>query len=127
MGLDPREECVDTNRFDSLTRAVGEQSNRRRMLKTAAGGTLAMLGLGAVSRVALGQDVGAESQGFKGDSCDDNKDCRKGLVCNDSGRCEYRKNCGGKKGDACQSNGQCCNSRNLTCKNRKCKRKKRKN
>jgi hypothetical protein len=115
---------VDQNRFDHLTRHIGEQTDRRSMFKTAAAGTLALLGVGAFGRAALGQDVGAESQGFKGDSCDENKDCRKGLICNDAGRCEYKKNCGGKKGDACKNNGQCCSNKNLKCQNRKCKRNK---
>lgn len=114
---------MDANRFDTLARAIGEQTDRRRIVKTAAGGTLAMLGLGAISRAALGQDVTAESNGFQGDSCDNNNDCKKGLLCNSSrGKCEYKRNCGGKKGDACKNNGQCCSNKNLKCQNRKCKR-----
>lgn len=120
---------MDANRFDTLTRAIGAQSNRRDMLKTAAAGTLAVTGLGALGRVALGQDVSAEAQGFKGDECVNSDDCKKGLVCQtrSSGnkRCEYKKNCGGKKNDACKNNGDCCKNKNLTCDNRKCKRDKR--
>lgn len=113
---------MDTNRFDNLSRLVGEQADRRRMLKTAAAGTLAMLGLGAVSRVALGQDVSAEA-GFEGQDCDSQDDCRRGLICNHSrNRCEYRRNCGGKKGDACRNNGDCCKNKNLICRKRKCRR-----
>ena len=122
---------MDANRFDSLSRSIGEQRNRRDMLKTAAAGTLAVAGLGAFGRAALGQAVSAESQGFKGDSCDDNDDCRRGLVCvlRSSGnrRCEYKRNCGGKKNDACKNNGDCCKNKNLTCDNRKCKRDRRRN
>jgi hypothetical protein len=114
---------VDQNRFDSLTRRVGAQSDRRSMIKTAAAGTMALLGMGAVGRVALGQDVSSESNGFKGDDCDDNKDCKKGLVCNSRNKCEYKSNCGGKKNQACKNNGDCCNGKNLKCKGRKCKRK----
>jgi hypothetical protein len=115
---------VDDNRFDALSRTIGEQADRRRMLKTAAAGTLAALGMGALGRVALGQDVSAESNGFKGDKCDRNSDCKTGLICNSNFKCEYKKNCGGKKGDACKNNGDCCNGKNLKCKSRKCKRNK---
>jgi hypothetical protein len=103
---------------------VGERTDRREMLKTAAAGSLAMVGLGAVSRAALGQDVTAESNGYKGDSCSNNGDCKKGLICNnDRDKCEYKSNCGGKKGQACKKNKDCCKNKNLTCKNKKCKRK----
>jgi hypothetical protein len=117
---------MDANRFDALSRVVGEQTDRRGMIKAAAGGALALLGAGALSRVALGQEVGAESQGFDGDQCKKNSDCRKGLYCNkknnkNKGRCDYKKNCGGKKGDACKNSGDCCNK--FKCKNRKCKKK----
>jgi hypothetical protein len=119
---------VDANRFDSLARNIGEQRNRRDMLKSVAAGTLAVAGLGAVARTALGQDVSAEAQGFEGDECDNSDDCKKGLVCKtrSSGnkRCEYKKNCGGKKNDACKNNGDCCKNKNLKCQNRKCKRQK---
>ncbi len=124
MGEHPKEERVDGNRFDNLTRVIGAQTDRRSILKTATGGTLAMLGLGAISRVALGQDVEAESNGFKGDSCTANSDCKKGLICNQNkDKCEYKSNCGGKKGQACKNNGDCCKNKNLKCQNRKCKRK----
>ena len=118
---------MDANRFDSLTRRIGEQTNRRDMLKTAAAGALAVTGFGAFGRAALGQDVSAEDQGFKGDDCDNNGDCKKGLVCkqkNNRKRCEYKKGCGGKKNAACKKNGDCCKNKNLKCQNRKCKRKK---
>lgn len=125
MGKSPEEERVDSHRFDNLTRAIGHQTGRRGILKTAAGGTLAMIGLGAVSRAALGQDVTADSNGFKGDNCDNTSDCKKGLICNQSrGKCEYKANCGGKKNQACKNNGDCCKNKNLKCQNRKCKRQK---
>ena len=54
---------MDANRFDRFSRAVGERTDRREMLKTAAAGSLALVGLSAVSRAALGQDVTAESKG----------------------------------------------------------------
>jgi hypothetical protein len=112
---------VDTNRFDNISREVGEQTDRRGMLKTAAGGTLALLGLGAVSRVALGQEVEAE-KGYKGQKCKRNKTCKKGLTCNDEGRCEYKASCGGKKNDACKKNRDCCGG--FKCVKKKCKRNK---
>jgi hypothetical protein len=124
-----QEGYVDANRFDNLTRNIGEQKTRRNMLKAAAGSTLAVLGLGAAGRVALGQDISSASTGFQGDACIDSGDCRRGLRCDttlSNPRCVYRRNCGGKKGDACKTDGQCCNGRNLTCDNRKCKRNKNK-
>jgi hypothetical protein len=117
---------VDSNRFDHLARIVGEQTDRRRMLKVAAGSALAVAGLGALSRTALGEDVTTESNGFKGDPCDSNSDCKKGLICNTNNtnfRCEYRNNCGAKKNQACKNNGDCCKNQNLECDNRRCKRK----
>jgi len=113
---------MDSNRFDTLARRIGEQTNRRNMMKTAAGGTLALLGLGAVGQAALGQDVNAESSGFDGDDCSENADCKRGLICNSDGSCEYKRNCGGKKNDACKKNNDCCSGKNVTCSNRKCKR-----
>lgn len=115
---------MDSNRFDTLARIVGEQTDRRRMLKVAAGSALAVAGLGALGRTALGQDVNAESNGFKGDSCESSSDCRRGLICNSNFRCEYKSGCGGKKNQACKNNGDCCKNSNLECDNRKCKRKK---
>jgi hypothetical protein len=123
-----QEDRVESKHFDSLTRTIGEQTNRRGALKVAAAGTLSVLGLGAVGRVALGQDVTAESRGYKGDSCTDTgkRKCRKGLFCDpNTTTCQYSRNCGGTKGAACQGNGQCCQRRNLFCnENNKCVRNK---
>jgi hypothetical protein len=96
------------------------------MLKTAAGGTLALLGAGALSRVAFGQDVSAEA-GFKGQNCNSDKNCKQGLYCEQSrGKCEYEKKCGGKNGDACKKNNDCCGGFQCN-KNNKCKRKQKNN
>jgi hypothetical protein len=115
---------VEADRFDRLARTVGDQTDRRSMLKTAAAGALALTGMGALGRVAFGQDVEAEKQkGFKGDKCNNSNDCKKGLRCNNNGKCEYKKNCGGKKGDACKKTKDCCKNDNLKCKNKTCKRK----
>jgi hypothetical protein len=108
---------LDGKRFDYLARALGEQTDRRGMAKAAAGGALALLGLGALGRNA----VTAASGGFDGDTCETNADCRKGLRCKGAGRCRYKASCGGKKGDACKNSGDCCNG--LRCKNDKCKKK----
>lgn len=116
---------MDANRFDNLTQNVGEQKTRRTMIKAAAGSTLAVLGIGAVGRVALGQDVSAEARGFRRDDCSRNADiCRRGLECNATTlTCEYRqtpsRRCGGdyrgKKGDECERESDCCKKKNLTC------------
>ena len=116
---------MDAKTFDRVARIVGDQTSRRKMFKAAAGSTLAVLGMSAVGRVALGQDVSTADTGFKGDSCDDSGDCRRGLICDQGQRnptCQYKRSCGGKKGDACKNDGHCCNNRNLVCDNRKCKR-----
>jgi hypothetical protein len=72
---------MGNNRFDNLTRYIGEQKTRRNMIKAAAGSTLAVLGMGAARRVALGQDVSIESTGYQNDTCVDSGDCRRGLRC----------------------------------------------
>lgn len=113
---------MDADRFDHMTRMLGEQRDRRGMVKAATGSALAVLGMGALGRAALGQEVSAEGKGFKGNKCDNNNDCKKGLVCNNKGKCEYKKNCGGKKGDACKKDKDCCKNKNLKCENKKCKR-----
>jgi len=118
---------VEGKSFDQLTRTIGAQANRRGMIKVAAAGALSTLGMGALGRAALGQDVSAEA-GFEGDNCDSNTDCRRGLFCNtnlSNPRCEYRRSCGGKKNDACRNDNECCRNRNLECRNRRCKRRRR--
>jgi hypothetical protein len=126
---------VDRIRFDNLARNVGAQASRREMMKAAAGSTLAVLGMSALSRTALGQRVGAEARGFRRDDCSDNANvCRQGLECDpDSLTCEYlqtkSRKCGGKyrgkKGDDCESNSDCCRRKNLFCNNNeKCRRQK---
>ncbi|MFN8592297.1 MAG: hypothetical protein U0031_12630 [Thermomicrobiales bacterium] len=71
---------MDERRFDHLTRIISEQPDRRSMLKAASGGALAVLGASVLGRTADAQDVVAEGKGFKGSKCDDNNDCKKGLV-----------------------------------------------
>jgi hypothetical protein len=118
---------MDGKRFDRLTRMLSRQTHRRGIAKVAAGGALSVVGLNALSRAALGQDVSAESQGYKGDDCFDNSDCRQGLKCDqDKQVCQYPRNCGGKKNAACQGDAQCCKNKNLECKNKKCRRRKKK-
>lgn len=119
MGI-TQEDCVDSNQFDNLSRHIGEQTDRRGMLKTAAGGAMALLGLGALGRAVGAQDVSAEG-GYKGQSCNKNSNCKKGLKCNSKGRCEYKKSCGGQKNDACKKTNDCCGG--FRCKNKKCKKK----
>jgi hypothetical protein len=70
---------MDAKRFDHLSRVVGDQTDRRHMFKAVAGGALAAVGLSGLASSALGQDVGVASVGYKGDSCFDSTDCRRGL------------------------------------------------
>ena len=106
---------MDTDRFDDMTRDVGEQTHRRGMLKAAVGGALGLLGLGALGDVVLAR------KGFRNDKCKKSKDCKKGLRCNHNNRCKYKKNCGGKKNDACKKNKDCCGG--FKCRGQKCKKK----
>jgi hypothetical protein len=136
---------VDNHRFDRLSRHVGRQTTRRGALKAAAGGTVALLGLGALSRAA------AASTGFNGDACDTSADCRDGLECRgasrgllggslegapygppgitssppfapSSGVCRYRDGGCANEGQSCQNNDDCCNGEDLECGNNHCRR-----
>jgi hypothetical protein len=134
---------MDDSRFDRLTRQVAKQTDRRAMFKTAAGGALALLGLGAAGRGA-----GALS-GFEGGRCFTDADCDTGLVCEgvtpsfigsliaegygppsagalfgpNPGTCRYRSadNCA-HSGQTCRNDDDCCNGLNLVCHNDKCRR-----
>ncbi len=134
---------MDDCRFDRLTRQVARQTDRRAMFKTAAGGALALFGLGAAGRAA-----GAQS-GFEGSRCFTDADCGTGLVCEgvspsligqligegygppaaeaffgpNPGTCRYRSgdNCA-HSGQACGNDDDCCNGLNLVCHNDKCQR-----
>ena len=135
---------MDNRRFDRLSRHVGAQTSRRGAFKAAAGGTLALLGLGAVSRKA------AAVTGFNGDACDSSADCRDGLECRgassgllggllagapygppgvtdfppfapSSGVCRYRNGCA-NEGQVCQRNDDCCNGEDLECDGNRCRR-----
>ena len=44
-----KEHQMDDRRFDRLTRQVGQQTDRRAMFKTAAGGALSLVGLTALT------------------------------------------------------------------------------
>jgi hypothetical protein len=138
-----KEHQMDNSRFDRLTRQVGRQTDRRSMFKTAAGGALALLGLGAAGRGA-----GAQS-GFEGSRCFTTADCGEGLVCEgvtpsfisvligegygppsaaglfgpNPGTCRFRSgdNCA-HSGQECRSTDDCCNGLNLVCHNDTCQR-----
>jgi hypothetical protein len=133
---------MDDKQFDSLTRQVGQQANRRTMVKTALGGTLALLGVGGLA----GQSDARNNRnnrrtGYEDDPCAANDDCLQGLTCKGArqgiapgfptpidvpvitgkeGTCEYKKACGGEQGDACRRNDDCCDD--LTCDNNRCRR-----
>ena len=65
---------MDANRFDALSRIVGEQANRRDALKATVGGALGLLGLTVLDEDALGK-------GYDGQKCKKNKNCKTGLHC----------------------------------------------
>jgi hypothetical protein len=125
-GFPTKEENVDSTRFDRISRVIGDQKNRRDMLKTAVGSALAIAGLGAVSQTVLGVTADA-NKGYRGDDCRNNPGiCKQGLVCNAKEKCEYKSNCGGqkrgKKNDACKNTNDCCRRSNLQCRSHKCRR-----
>ncbi len=137
------EHQMDDKRFDYLTRRVGQQTDRRTMVKTAVGGTLALLGIGGLAGQSEARNNRSNRTGFEGDPCASSADCLEGLRCRGArtgigapfpvpivigpisgkpGRCRYKKACGGERGDACKRNGDCCKGDNLTCDNNRCKR-----
>lgn len=134
---------MDEKEFDRLARRVGTQANRRTMLRAAAGGGLALFGLGAMRRQVAAAD------GREGSQCFTNSDCETGLICQGassgllggliasgiygppgtgalfgprSGTCRYRDGGCAKSGQFCRNNGDCCNGLNLICRNDKCQR-----
>jgi hypothetical protein len=134
---------MDSDRFDALSRRVATRTDRRKMLRSAAAGALAVVGLGAASRGAAAQS------GREGSSCFANDDCETGLICEGvrtpfiatligqgygppsaaglfptrAGTCRYRSgdNCA-RSGQFCRNTSDCCNGLNLTCRNDKCQR-----
>ena len=76
---------MEDNRFDSLTRHVGRQTARRTMIKSAVGGTLALLGIGIVDQASEARNRGRNNRGrrtgFENDECATNDDCLEGLRC----------------------------------------------
>jgi hypothetical protein len=100
-----KEDIVEKNRFDAITRAVGAQSDRRGMVKAAAGGILGLAGLSVMSDGALAR------------RCDRDRDCRGDDVCDrDRNRCvECLKNRDCKGNDVCEKHDNVC----VECKNNK--------
>jgi hypothetical protein len=137
---------MEETRFDEWPRQVGQQTDRRTIVKTALGGALAVLGLGGLaahSDARNKRNNRSNRTGYEGDPCASNDDCLQGLRCQGArvgiapgfptpieipvitgkaGRCRYKKGCGGERGDACKRNGDCCDNENLTCDNNRCKR-----
>jgi hypothetical protein len=77
---------VDDRQFDNMTRVVGLQSNRRSMLKAAAGGVLGLVGLSALADGALAA------------KCKKDKDCSSNQVCANKKcvECKSDRNCSDK-------------------------------
>ncbi len=90
---------MDANRFDTFSRAVGAQTGRRGLLKTAAVGGLGLLGLAVAGDEALAR------------KCKNNGDCKNDQICKN-------KKC---KNVQCKNSGDC--GKNKKCKNNKCKKK----
>jgi hypothetical protein len=134
-------------RFDRLTRRVGQLSDRRTMVRTALAGSLALLGLGLGDQDGAARRRRTHNRanlvGYEDDQCETDDDCLTGLVCEGArtgiapgfptpivlpiitgkpDRCRYRRSCGGRRGDACKNNGDCCSGQNLRCTRNRCKR-----
>jgi hypothetical protein len=90
-----REGIMEDHRFDAITRDVGTQSDRRGMLKAAAGGVLGLVGLSAMSNGASARkcDNGKDCKGNdvckngKCVECKKDKNCNTGFVCNKKNKC----------------------------------------
>ena len=136
---------MDDTRFDRLTRQVGQQSDRRTMVRAALAGSLALLGLGVrdqASEARRRRNRRAHLVGYEDDPCETDDECLTGLTCEGGrtgiapgfptpiplpiitgkpGRCRYRRSCGGRRGDACKNNGDCCSGQNLICRRNRCR------
>ena len=134
---------MDPQRFDRLAREFGNPTDRRRALRSVAGGALATLGIGLAARQARA------ASGQDGNPCTTSSDCETGLVCEgassgllgglvgngtygppfastifgpSSGTCRYRSDNCGKSGQYCDRNSDCCNGLNLECRGHECQR-----
>jgi hypothetical protein len=103
-----QENVMDADRFDAIARTVGTSSDRRGLLKAAAGSALGLVGLSALTEGALAK-------------CKNNKDCKGNDVCdknkNKCVKCKNNSNCKGN--DVCDKNKNKCVEckKNSNCKN----------
>jgi hypothetical protein len=116
---------MDANRFDAIARVVGTSSDRRGLLKSAAGSALGLVGLSALSEGALAKCKN-DKDCKNGDVCDHDKcvECAKNKDCKDDKRCENNKCVECKKNSDCKNDKVCDKNKN-TCvdckKNSDCK------
>jgi hypothetical protein len=85
------------DRFDTWTKHLGAQQDRRGLLKTAAVGAMGLLGVAALSDDALAKK------------------------CNNNNDCNGKDKCKGGKCVECKNNGNC--KKNEKCKQGKCRHK----
>lgn len=111
---------MDKCTFDAMTKVVANESSRRDAVRKMAGFGAALLGVRALSASAQ-EELEAAGNKCKGKKCTEDKDCGKGLVCNNKDKCEYKHGNKGKKGDTCCDNNEC--EKDLKCKNKECKNK----
>ena len=83
---------MDANRFDAIARVVGTSSDRRGLLKTAAGSALGLVGLSALSEGALA-GCKRDKDCTNGQQCDNNKcvQCKKNSDCKNNQKCNNNK------------------------------------
>src|SRR5688500_18298365 len=97
---------MDSTRFDSLTRRLGDSSSRRQVCRVLAGGSLGV----ALTRVGLGRALAAKCRQVQ-QQCTDNGQCCGRLVCrkaNSQHGCGGGKKCCVKLGGQCDSGCDCC-------------------
>jgi hypothetical protein len=114
-----QEESMDANRFDDLSRMVGEDADRRGLLKAAAGGALGLLGIAALGGDALAKKCNNNNDCGNNEKCK-NRECRK--KCNNNKDCKNDEKCkNGVCWTKCNDNKDCKNKEK--CKNGVCKNK----
>ena len=112
-----KEELLDADRFDAMSRILGTQSRRRGMVKAAAGGALGLLGLSRLSDSALAKKSNNNNDCNRNDVCDKNT-C---VECKSDKDCSNKNFCDRNKCVECTRNKDC--KKNEKCTNQKCKKK----
>src|SRR5215204_5995445 len=108
---------MDADRFDTLSRVLGTQSQRRGMVKAAAGGALGLLGLSRLTDSALARKCNNDNDCTGNDVCDHKKcvECKSNKDCSNKDVCDRNKCVECTRNKDCKKNQKCTNQR---CKNK---------